>query len=331
MADKKYKSKLNLYDTQKAIKLAKDTFEKKLSLKLNLDRVSAPLILERKSNMNDDLGIYRSAISFTPVFIAKELEIVQSLAKWKRMALKKYGYSLYEGIYADMNAIRPLDKIDNLHSLYVDQWDWELIIKKEDRQLKYLKDIVRKIVKSIVQTKNLLQKKYPILDNKLHSRVYFISSKHLYRLYPDLSPIEREKKITQKYKTVFIYGIGYPLKNGKPHSLRAADYDDFDLNGDLFFWSDVLDTSIEISSMGIRVDKDSLLKQIKYLKREELLSTKYHQDVINESLPYTIGGGIGQSRLCMLLLEKYHIAEVQTSIWDDETLKWLEENNIDYL
>lgn len=331
MNEKKYKSKLNLYQTQKAIKFAKDTFEKKLAEKLNLDRVTAPLVLESDSKMNDDLGLQDSAISFSPKYIGKKLEIVQSLAKWKRVALKKYGYSKYEGIYTDMNAIRPLDQIDNLHSLYVDQWDWELIIDEKDRNLKYLKETVRKIVRSICQTKTLLNKKFPVLSMKVSPKVYFISSKNLYKLYPDKTPEEREILITKKYKTVFVFGIGYKLGDNLPHSVRAADYDDFNLNGDLLVWSDILNKPVELSSMGIRVDKKALIDQIKYANRCDLLKTSYHIDIINNNLPFTIGGGIGQSRLCMILLEKNHIAEIQVSAWDDESLKYFKDNEIEYL
>lgn len=331
MEEKKYISKLSLYETQKAIKFSKDTFERKIAKKLNLDRVTAPLILERKSKINDDLGIFHSSLSFIPNNLRKEVEIVQSLAKWKRMALHKYGYQKYEGIYADMNAIRPLDKIDSIHSLYVDQWDWELVIDDKDRSLMFLKRVVRQIVAALAQTKQQLKKKFPVLKDKISSKVYFISSKHLEELYPELMPSQRESKVCQKYKTVFIYSIGYNLKNGKPHSLRAADYDDFELNGDLVLWSNVLDMAVEISSMGIRVDKDSLMKQILFLNRKDLLVSDYHKMILDDTLPKTIGGGIGQSRICMLLLEKSHIAEVQVSVWDDNTIQYLKDNNIDCL
>ncbi|MGI6781607.1 MAG: aspartate--ammonia ligase [Acholeplasmataceae bacterium] len=323
-----YKSKLNLKETQIAIKLVKDTFERKLSKALNLHRVSAPVIVFSKDKINDDLGAKNSALKFKiPNLDNKDIEIVQSLAKWKRMALQRYDFIMYEGLYTDMNALRPNDVIDNIHSIYVDQWDWELIIMKEDRTLDFLKDVVKRIMCALHETKVIVNQKFPKLNETICKDVYFISSEDLIKKYPKADLLERERLITKEYKTVFIYGIS-PLDG---ESMRAPDYDDWTLNGDILMWSDTTNGAIEISSMGIRVDKDSLLKQITLSNREDLLKGKYHQMILNEELPLTIGGGIGQSRICMILLEKYHIAEVQASLWSEEELVKLKELNINIL
>ncbi|MGI6787073.1 MAG: aspartate--ammonia ligase [Acholeplasmataceae bacterium] len=323
-----YQSKLNLKETQIAIKLTKDTFERKLSKALNLHRVSAPVIVFSQDKINDDLGAKDSALKFKiPVLNNKDIEVVQSLAKWKRMALKKYGFSLYEGIYTDMNALRPHDIIDNIHSIYVDQWDWELIIDRQDRTINFLKKVVKKIVCALYETKEILNKEFPVLNEKINKDVYFISSHDLIKKYPNSNLLERERLITKEYQTVFIYGIS-PIDG---ESMRAPDYDDWSLNGDILMWSNILDDAIEISSMGIRVDQDSLLKQINLSNREDLLKGKYHQMIINNSLPLTIGGGIGQSRICMILLEKFHIAEVQASLWSEEELVKLKNWKINIL
>lgn len=323
----KYKSKLNLKETQKAIKLAKDTFENKLSNNLNLLRVSAPLFVFSNDKINDDLGDNKEALNFNIKSLDnKKVEIVQSLAKWKRMALKKYNFKLYEGLYTDMNAIRANEIIDNTHSIYVDQWDWELIIKKEDRNLIFLKNIVTKIIETLYKTKNIIKKEFPKLTSNIKKDIYFISSQELKNKYPNLSLTERENEICKKHKTVFIYKIN-PLSDEQ----RAPDYDDWNLNGDILIWHEPINEAIEISSMGIRVDKDSLLKQIKLSNRNDLLSGSYHKQILNETLPLTIGGGIGQSRICMILLEKYHIAEVQASLWSEEEYKKFHKLKINYL
>lgn len=323
-----YESKLNLKETQIAIKLVKDTFERKLSKVLNLHRVSAPVIVFSKDKINDDLGSKNSALTFNiPNLDNKDIEIVQSLAKWKRMALLRYGFSMYEGIYTDMNALRPNDIIDNIHSIYVDQWDWELIIKREDRTLNFLKEVVRKIMCALHETKVVVNKEFPVLKETICKDVFFISSEDLIRKYLGKNLLEREHLITKEYKTVFIYGIS--PRDGE--SMRAPDYDDWSLNGDILMWSDTLGDAIEISSMGIRVDEVSLEKQITISKREDLLKGKYHQMILNKELPLTIGGGIGQSRICMILLEKFHIAEVQASLWSEDELKKLKKWGINIL
>jgi aspartate--ammonia ligase len=323
-----YESKLNLKETQIAIKLVKDTFERKLSKVLNLHRVSAPVIVFSKDKINDDLGSKNSALTFNiPNLDNKDIEIVQSLAKWKRMALLRYGFSMYEGIYTDMNALRPNDIIDNIHSIYVDQWDWELIIKREDRTLNFLKEVVRKIMCALHETKVVVNKEFPVLKETICKDVFFISSEDLIRKYPGKNLLEREYLITKEYKTVFIYGIS--PRDGE--SMRAPDYDDWSLNGDILMWSDTLGDAIEISSMGIRVDEVSLEKQIAISKREDLLKGRYHQMILNKELPLTIGGGIGQSRICMILLEKFHIAEVQASLWSEDELKKLKKWGINIL
>ena len=326
-----YQSKLTMKETQKAIKIVKDNFEKLLSQYLNLDRVSAPILVESKGGINDDLGIKNSALSFYIDTLGYEVEIVQSLAKWKRLALKKYGYFENEGIYTDMNAIRPKDVVDNTHSLYVDQWDWELVINRKMRNQQFLKEIVLKIMKALKETKDLVKSFYPSLTDEINENVYFIDAEELDNLYPNLSMREKERVITEKHKSVFIMNIGKTFKNGKKHDLRAPDYDDWNLNGDILIWSNQLNDAIEISSMGIRVDKDSLLKQLTETNRLDDLNNMYHKMIIEDKLPLTIGGGIGQSRICMILLEKLHIAEVQASIWNEKELKYFKENNINYL
>lgn len=320
-----YKSKLNMKDTQKAIKIVKDNFEKILSEIFNLDRVSAPIIVDSKDLLNDDLGIKNSALKFHAETLNKDVEIVQSLAKWKRMALHKYGYDIFEGIYTDMNAIRPLDIVDNTHSLYVDQWDWELVITDANRNMKYLKNVVTRIVKALSQTKELVSTYYPSLNEEIEKEVFFISFNELKEKYPNLSLKEREREITKIHKTVFITNIG-SKEDG-----RAPDYDDWLLNGDILIWSSVLNDAIEISSMGIRVNKERLLIQMEKTNRLDDLNSPYYQMIINDELPLTIGGGIGQSRICMILLEKLHIAEVQASLWSDKEYKYFKKNNISYL
>jgi len=323
-----YKSSLTLRETQHAIKYIKDLFQQNLSFSLTLDRVTAPLIVKKGSGINDDLNGVERKVEFSFKEMEDDAEVVQSLAKWKRMALYRYGYNAGEGIYTDMNAIRRDDDVDNIHSFFVDQWDWEKVITKENRNIEFLKTAVRDIVKAIVYTKRKVSLRYPQLAKSICDEVTFITSQELEDMYPDKTPKERENLIAEKYKTVFIMQIGGKLKSGETHGGRAPDYDDWSLNGDLFFWNDVLKEGLEISSMGIRVDEETLKKQLKEANAEDRLKYDYHKGIAEGKLPYTIGGGIGQSRLCMLLLEKAHIGEVQVSVWPEDMMKECEENGI---
>lgn len=321
---------LSMTDKQKYIKIIKDKFERELAKQLDLIRVSAPLLVTQESGLQDDLSGVERKVAFDILKDGKELEIVQSLAKWKRYALKKYGIPTHKGIYTDMTAIRRDEKLDEIHSVYVDQWDWEKVIEREDRTVQYLKQTVKKIVKAIIATEKYLKKDGLELAH-LSDKVYFITSQRLLDLYPTLTPKQREYEIVKKYKTVFIMQIGDDLSDGFPHDLRAPDYDDWKLDGDLMFYHEVLDMALEISSMGIRVDKESLLFQLKKSKKEERLALDYHKSILDESLPLTIGGGIGQSRLCQLLLGRAHIGEVQASYWDKETLEDCKKKEIELL
>ena len=323
-----YQSILNLVDTQKAIKLVKDTFESELAKELKLMRVSAPLFVEPSTGLNDNLSGYEKAVNFIVNQNDKDLEIVQSLAKWKRYALNKYDI---DGLYTDMNAIRRFEELDNLHSLYVDQWDWEKRLTVEQRNVRTLKSVVKKIYKAFIKTYNKLVKKFPELKNNFSKEVTFITTKELEKLYPNLSRKERENEICKKYGTVFLMQIGNRLKDGMPHDARAADYDDWKLNGDILLWYEPLQIAFELSSMGIRVNKDSLVKQLKAKKEEYKLEMPYHQSILNETLPFSIGGGIGQSRLCMFLLKKVHIGEVQSSYWPEEDIKEFKKHNVNLL
>ena len=321
---------LSILEKQKYIKLTKDKFERELAKQLDLVRVSAPLLVTRESGLQDDLSGVERTVAFDILKDGKEVEIVQSLAKWKRMALKKYGISTHKGLYTDMTAIRRDDKMDETHSIYVDQWDWEKVILKEDRTIEYLKQTVRKIVKAIVSTSKYLKKQgLDCVD--LSEDVFYITSQELLDMYPDKSDKEREYLITKKYKTVFIIGIGDKLSDGKPHDLRAPDYDDWSLNGDLLFYHEVLDMALEISSMGIRVDKLALIEQLEKSGKQERLQYAFHQAIIKDQLPLTIGGGIGQSRLCMLLMGRAHIGEVQSSYWDKQTIEQCKKLKIELL
>ena len=323
-----YKSVLNLVDTQKAIKLVKDTFESELAKELKLMRVSAPLFVEPSTGLNDNLSGYEKAVNFVVNQNDKDLEIVQSLAKWKRYALNKYDI---DGLYTDMNAIRRFEELDNLHSLYVDQWDWERRLTLEQRNIRTLKTTVKKIYKAFIKTYNKLVKQFPELENNFSKEVTFITTKELEKLYPNLSRKERENEICKKYGTVFLMQIGNKLKDGQSHDARAADYDDWKLNGDILLWYEPLQIAFELSSMGIRVNKDSLVKQLKAKKEEYKLEMPYHQSILNETLPLSIGGGIGQSRLCMFLLKKVHIGEVQSSYWPEEDIKEFKKHNVNLL
>ncbi len=324
---KDYTSKLDVYETQLAIKLCKDTFESLLAKELDLMRVTAPLFVDPKTGLNDNLSGKENAVGFK-LPSNKDLEIVQSLAKWKRYALNKYNA---DGIYTDMNAIRMHEDLDNIHSIYVDQWDWEKRISNEDRTIDYLKNVVSKIYNVLKTTQNIIHDKFPALNNILPDSIHFITSSELEDLYPNLTRKEREYEITKKYGAVFLMCIGNKLKDGESHDGRASDYDDWNLNGDLLVYYDLLDIALELSSMGIRVNKDSLLTQLKEKKEEHKLTLPYHQSIINNTLPLTIGGGIGQSRICMYLLNKAHIGEVQVSYWDKDDIELFKKHNINLL
>ena len=322
-----YVSVLDLLETQKAIKLIKNNFESNLARHLGLTRVSAPLFVDPKTGLNDNLSGTEHAVGFD-LIDGQHLEIVQSLAKWKRFALRKYDLT---GLYTDMNAIRPNEETDNLHSLYVDQWDWEKVIMEEERNDTYLKEVVRKIYSAFLETENYITTLYPALKHDLPKDITFITSQELLNLYPGLDVKERENRITKLHKAVFIIGIGGKLSDGTIHDKRAADYDDWKYNGDILVWDETLQVALEISSMGIRVNKDSLLEQLKIKNEEFKLEYDYHQKILNDELPLTIGGGIGQSRLCLYFLNKAHIGEVQSSYWSKEDIEAFEQYNIHLL
>ena len=326
-----YKSLLSIYDTQKAISLLKRLFEDRLGALLNLYRVSAPLFVDENSGLNDNLNGYERPVSFDILRSDHKAQVVQSLAKWKRLALKRYGFFPGKGLYPDMNAIRrDEDELDNLHSVYVDQWDWEKVILPEDRKLDYLKLTVMDIVTAICDTQDTMQAIYPQLQalGKLNRRVSFVTAQQLEDMYPELTPKQRENEYLKEHKTAFIIGIGGALRSGKPHDGRAPDYDDWDLNGDIMFWDELLGCAFEVSSMGIRVDPASLDKQLRLSGCDDRRELPYHKMLLNGELPLTIGGGIGQSRLSMLLLGKAHIGEVQASIWDEDTVKACEQAGV---
>ena len=326
-----YKSLLNMYDTQKAISLLKRLFEDRLAALLNLHRVSAPLFVAENSGLNDNLNGHERPVSFDILRSETCAEVVQSLAKWKRLALKRYGFFPGKGLYTDMNAIRRDEEtLDNLHSVYVDQWDWEKIILPEERKLDYLKLTVMDIVRAICDTQDTLEAIYPQLGclGKLERRVSFVTAQELEDRYPELPPKEREHIYLREHKTTFIIGIGGALRSGKPHDGRAPDYDDWSLNGDILFYNELLDCAFEISSMGIRVDPESLDRQLTIAGCDDRRELPYHKMLLAGELPLTIGGGIGQSRLSMLLLGKAHIGEVQASIWDVDTIRACEEAGI---
>ena len=324
-----YKPSLNVIQTEVAIKIIKDKFETELAKELNLIRVSAPLFVKPETGLNDNLSGMEKPVSFGMKYDNySKLEIVQSLAKWKRMALGKYGFKAGEGLYTDMNAIRPDEDLDNIHSLYVDQWDWEIVIQKEQRTEKYLKEIVKKIYKVFLNVEKYIANIYPQLERILPEEIAFITTQELEDMYPNLTPKEREHSIAKEKKAVFLMKIGDVLDSGKKHDGRAPDYDDWRLNGDIIFWNPILEQEIELSSMGIRVDKEALLEQIRKTNCEERLSLDYHNMLLNEKLPYTIGGGIGQSRICMFFLKKAHIGEIQASIWPEEMVSICEEFDI---
>ena len=328
---KGYKSILDLKSTEVAIKLVKDNFERELANNLNLLRVFAPLFVQPSTGLNDNLNGYEKAVGFTLNQTNTYLEVVQSLAKWKRYALKKYDFQEGYGLYTDMNAIRPFEELDNMHSCYVDQWDWEKVINKKDRNIDFLKETVCKIYNALLKTEEILIKNFPDLRQELPEHIYFLTTTELEEMYPNLSRKERENAICKQYKAVFLMQIGGKLKDGMPHDGRAADYDDWKLNGDILLWYEPLQIAFELSSMGIRVDEVSIISQCKEKNEEYKLDMPYHKSIINKELPYTIGGGIGQSRICMYMLKKVHIGEVQSSYWTDEDIKEFEKYNIHLL
>ena len=313
---------LNLYDTQKAIAILKRLFEDTLGGALHLRRVSAPLFVEASTGLNDDLNGVERAVSFDIPAAGHDAQVVHSLAKWKRMALYRYQFSVGEGLYTDMNAIRRDEQPDNLHSVYVDQWDWEKVIAPRDRTVEYLQTTVRTIVDCLCKTQSTLRSMFPQLTALplIHSEVSFVTTQELEDKWPDLTPKERENAWVKDHPTTFLMGIGGALKSGKPHDGRAPDYDDWSLNGDILLWNPVLERAFEISSMGIRVSPESLDKQLTIAGCDDRRNLPFHKMLLEGKLPLTIGGGIGQSRLCMLLLGKAHIGEVQASVWDSETL-----------
>lgn len=316
-----YHAVLDAYDTQRAISYIKNHFQTEFQNALHLKRVSAPLFVTDASGLNDNLNGYERPVSFDVPAIGAEAEVVHSLAKWKRLALKRYGFSVGEGLYTDMNAIRRDEELNNIHSIYVDQWDWEKIITRETRTLEYLQLIVRAIVRAICDTHDQLRVRFPQLSTKLEKDVTFITSQELEDMYPDLkTSTERENAFVKEHPTTFIMQIGGVLRSGNRHDGRAPDYDDWQLNGDLFFWDEVLGRALEVSSMGIRVDAESLDRQLTLAGCDHRRELPFHKLLLNDELPLTIGGGIGQSRLCMLMLGCCHIGEVQSSLWDGETI-----------
>ncbi len=325
-----YAPRLNLYDTQKAIGLLKRLFEDRLSGALNLRRVSAPLFVEAATGLNDDLNGVERPVSFDVPDAGREAQVVHSLAKWKRMALHRYQFSVGEGLYTDMNAIRRDEELDNLHSVYVDQWDWEKVIAPRDRNTEYLKGVVRTIVGALADTQATLRSVYPQLISlpAIDREVGFVTAQELEDRWPDLSPKEREDAWGKDHPTAFVMGIGGALKSGRPHDGRAPDYDDWSLNGDILIWNSVLDRAFEISSMGIRVDPESLDRQLSIAGCDYRREMPFHKALLAGELPLTIGGGIGQSRVSMLLLGKAHIGEVQASIWDPQTIEACKEAGV---
>ena len=326
-----YKMPLPNYELQRAIAFIKDSFQTNLSNALNLRRVSAPLFVDGGSGLNDDLNGVERPVAFDIPDVGLNGQVVHSLAKWKRLALKRYGFHEGKGLYTDMNAIRRDEEVDNIHSIYVDQWDWEKIISREDRNVDYLKASVRAIVGAVCETAEALNVAFPSLRGKLEREVYFITTQELEDMYPDLTPSERETAICREHHTVFLMQIGKTLKSGIKHDGRAPDYDDWELNGDILMWNPVLERSFEISSMGIRVDEESLDRQLTLAGRNERRELPFHKMLLNGELPLTMGGGIGQSRLCMLMLGTCHIGEVQASLWDKATIEACEKAGITLL
>lgn len=324
-----YKSILDLIETEVAIKRVKDYFESQLAIGLHIMRVSAPLFVTESSGLNDNLNGIERPVAFDTKEIKDEtFEIVQSLAKWKRMALKRYDFKPGTGLYTDMNAIRRDEDLDHLHSVYVDQWDWERVVTREERSEEFLKMIVKTIYKTFIKTEEYIYESYPAIDKILPEEIYFITTKELEKRFPELTPKERENAICKEKRAVFIMKIGGLLESGEKHDGRAPDYDDWELNGDIVFWNPVLESAFELSSMGIRVDEEALAKQLKIANCEDRKKYRFHSMLLNSELPLTIGGGIGQSRICMFFLRKAHIGEVQASVWPDRIIEECEKNNI---
>ena len=324
-----YKSVLGVKETEGAIKHVKDHFERQLSKQLNLTRVSAPLFVRPESGLNDNLnGVERPVCFGIKEQGDKEVEIVHSLAKWKRMALKKYGFSYGEGLYTDMNAIRRDEDTDNIHSIYVDQWDWEKIILKDERSIDTLKSTVRRVYQALKDTEHYIADKYDYIKEILPREISFVTTQELENMYPNDTPKDREYKIARIKGAVFIIGIGGKLASGEKHDGRAPDYDDWNLNGDIIVYYPVLDIALELSSMGIRVDEESLARQLKLSGCEARANLPFQKALLNKELPYTVGGGIGQSRICMFFLRKAHIGEVQSSVWPNQIIEEAEKNNI---
>ncbi len=329
---KDYVSKLDLRETEVAIKKLKDYFENALAYELYLTRVSAPLFVKPETGLNDNLNGVERPVGFDILDDDNAyVEVVHSLAKWKRMALGRYGFEVNEGLYTDMNAIRRDEELDNLHSLYVDQWDWEKVITKEMRTEEFLVETVNQIYNAFLKTEKYITTEYPMLEKVLPEHITFITSQELLEKYPDLSSKDRETAFCKEHKAVFIMKIGKELSNGEPHDGRAPDYDDWDLNGDILFWNPILESAFELSSMGIRVDEVSLRKQLEVRDALDRVDMDFHKRVLEKKLPYTIGGGIGQSRICMYFLQKAHIGEVQASLWPDKMIEACEQNGITLL
>lgn len=328
---KGYKSKATLIETEIHIKKIKDFFERTLSESLSLTRVSAPLFVDSQSGLNDNLNGVERPVVFDLLATGENVEIVHSLAKWKRMSLHRYNFQVGDGLYTDMNAIRRDEELDNLHSVYVDQWDWEKVIKKEERNEEYLKDIVRKIYKVFKETQEFVDKNLMKVENPLPKEIHFITTQELEDIYPNFTSKEREDEICKEFGAVFIMKIGGVLKSGEKHDGRSPDYDDWNLNGDILFWYPLLDRAVELSSMGIRVDEKALDYQLSVSGNDNRRSLDFHKRLLAGELPYTIGGGIGQSRICMFFLNKAHIGEVQATIWDRKNIKICKENNINLL
>ncbi|MBQ6000350.1 MAG: aspartate--ammonia ligase [Clostridia bacterium] len=329
---KGYTPKYGVLDTQRGIKLIKDTFQRYLADALNLQRISAPLFVYASTGLNDNLNGVERPVSFSVKSIPdEEVQVVQSLAKWKRAALKKYEFSPGFGLYTDMNAIRRDEDLDNLHSIYVDQWDWESVIAHEDRTPQLLEETVREIYGAILATEKVVCEAYPLIDRQLSPEIHFFTTQELEDRYPALTPKQRENEICKEYGAVFIMQIGGKLKSGIPHDGRSPDYDDWSLNGDILVWYEPLEMAMELSSMGIRVDENSLREQCRIAGCEDRLSLPYHKALLAKELPYTIGGGIGQSRLCMLFLQKVHIGEVHASVWPPEMVEECTKHGISLL
>ncbi len=334
VAPKDYKAKLSLIETEKAIKLIKDAFQTGLAKQLHLTRVSAPLFLLKNTGLNDNLSGYEKPVSFVCSDLNEnlEIEIIHSLAKWKRDALHRYNFSMHTGLYTDMNAIRKDEELDNIHSMYVDQWDWEYIIDKEDRTIAYLQKTVRKIYQVLLDVEEMMLERYPQLDRTiLPEEIFFITTQELENMYPNMNDKQRENAITKDKKAVCIMQIGDVLDSGEIHDVRAPDYDDWSLNCDIIVWNNVLQEALELSSMGIRVDSQALASQLEKANVLDRLQLPYHKNIMSNKLPLSIGGGIGQSRLCLFFLRKLHIGEVQASLWDEQTLTICKEQGIELL